>query len=129
VVVALVAIATNLRGANSRSGKMTVPVMTPFTVKLDQAVSAKATNGTSFTALIKDPVQVDGVVLIPANSSAAGLVSKESQGSGHLELNSVFVNGHLYRITTSPVPLSQKASLRAGSTFTFYLVLSLNIAK
>ena len=129
VVVALMAIAIRVEAANPRNGKIAVPVMTPFTVKLDQAVNARAANGTGFTASIKDPVEVDGVVLIPANSSAAGLVSKESQGSGQLELNSVFVNGRSYRITTSPIPLSQKTNVRAGSIFTFYLVLSLNVAK
>jgi len=46
-----------------------------------------------------------------------------------MQLNSVFVNGRLYRITTSPISLNQKSNLRAGSTMTFYLVLSLSIAR
>jgi len=129
IIVALMSIAVSGEGANPRVGKITVPVMTPFTVKLDQAVSSKAVNGTGFTASIKDPIQADGVTVIPANSSAAGLVTKESQGTGQLELNSVFVNGRSYRITTAPIPFNQKANFRAGSTFTFYLVLSLNIGR
>ena len=129
-IAALISFAVGAKAANPRGGKITVPVMTPFTVKLDQAISAKmAANGTGFTASIKDPVQVEGVIVIPANSSAAGLVSKESQGKDQIELNSVFVNGRPYRITTSPILFNQKANFRAGSTFTFYLVLSLNIGR
>jgi hypothetical protein len=56
-------------------------------------------------------------------------VSKESASGGEMQLNSVFVNGRMYRITTSPIRFHQKTSLRAGSTMTFYLVLSLDIAR
>jgi hypothetical protein len=129
-LVALVSSAPSIRAANPRSARITLPVMTAFTVKLDEPVNPKAAgNGTGFTASINYPVQVDGITVIPANSPAAGLVSKESQGSGHLELNSVFVNGRMYRITTSPIPFTQRTPLRAGSTMTFYLVLSLNLGR
>ena len=129
-LVALIFFAPGVEASNSRSARITLPVMTAFTVKLDQPVNAKAAgNGTGFTASIKEPVQIDGITVIPANSSAAGLVSKETQGSGRLELNSVFVNGRMYRITTSPIPFTQRTPLRAGSTMTFYLVLSLNLQK
>jgi len=112
------------------NGRVTVPVMTPFTVKLDKAVSAKtAVNGEEFTATFKDPVQIDGMTVIPVNSSAAGLVSKDRQSSGQMELNSVFVNGRSYRISTSPIVLNEKTSFRAGSIVTFDLMLSLNIAR
>lgn len=130
VLAALFSIPFSVEAANPRSRKITLPVMTAFTVKLDQAVNARTSaNGTGFTASIKDPVQVDGITVIPANSSAGGLVSKESDSGGELQLNSVFVNGRMYRITTSPIPLNQKGNLRAGSTMTFYLVLSLSIAR
>jgi len=119
-----------LHAANPHGGKVTLPVMTAVTVKLDQAVNTKTiANGSAFTALIKDPVQVDGATVIPANSAAGGLVSSESAAKGELELNSIFVNGRMYRITTTPVPFNQKTNLHVGSTMTFYLVLSLNIAK
>ncbi|HEY2469763.1 MAG TPA: hypothetical protein VGI45_18230 [Terracidiphilus sp.] len=111
--------------ANAGSGK-SVPVMTEFTVKLDQAVSPdKAANGTSFTASLKQPVEVDGRIIIPAGASAGGILSKESPNSPQMELNSVFVNGRLYRITTEPVSISHKSALRAGATLTFRLMLSL----
>jgi hypothetical protein len=128
-VVVLLSTAIGVEGANPHGSRITVPVMTALTVKLDEAVNARtAANGAGFTASIKDPVQVDGMVVIPANASVGGLVNKESQGS-ELELNSVFVNGRSYRITTQPVSFTQKGSFRAGSTVTFYLVLSLNIAR
>ncbi|WP_109489043.1 hypothetical protein [Occallatibacter savannae] len=102
----VVAAATWVEGANPRGG-ITVPIMTSLTVKLDEAVNAKsAANGAGFTASIKDPVQVGGVTVIPANASAGVLVNKETQTSGELELNSVFVNGRMYRITTEPVPFN-----------------------
>lgn len=120
----------SLHAANPHGSKVTLPVMTAVTVKLDEAVNTKSiANGSAFTASIKDPVQVDGATVIPANSAAGGLVSKESAAKGELELNSIFVNGRMYRITTSPVPFNQKTNLRAGSTLTFYLVLSLNIGR
>jgi hypothetical protein len=126
---ALIALLALSARAARDNGRMTVPVMTPITVKLDQALSAKTTvNGEGFTATLKAPVEVDGIVAIPANASAAGLVSKDGSSS-QMELNSVFVNGRLYRITTSPIALNQKTNLRTGSTVTFYLVFSLNIAK
>jgi hypothetical protein len=130
VLAALISIASSVEGANSRGGGIMVPVMTPLTVKLDEAVNTKtAANGSGFTATIKDPVKVDGETVIPANASAGGLVSKGSERGGELVLNSIFVNGRMYRITTSPVAFNQKSSLRAGSTLTFNLVLSLNLVK
>ena len=129
-VAALISSGLSVEAANPRTGRITLLVMTPITVKLEEAVNARtAANGTGFTASIKDAVQVDGEIVIPAKSLAAGLVSKELGGGAELELNSIFVNGRSYRITTSPIALSGKTNLRAGSTFTFHLVLSLNITK
>jgi len=126
---ALIVATSNVQAANPRSAGMTVPVMTPLTVKLDDAVNPRtASNGSGFTATIKEPVQVGGMTVIPANSSAGGLVNKRSAG-GELVLNSIFVNGKMYRITTSPVSFNPKVNLRAGSSVTFHLVLSLNLAR
>ena len=127
VLFALVAVCAQ---ASRDNGRITVPVMTPFTVKLDKAVSARSSvNGEEFTASFKEPVQIDGMTVIPVNSSAAGLVSKDGRTSGQMELNSVFVNGRSYRVATSPITISEKTSFRAGSTVTFYLMLSLNIGR
>ena len=125
----LVSLAASVEAANPRGG-ITVPIMTSLTVKLDEPVNAKtAANGAGFTASIKDPVQVNGITVIPANASAGGLVNKESQNSGELQLNSIFVNGRMYRITTEPLPFNPKTNLRSGATMTFHLVLALNIAR
>jgi hypothetical protein len=72
---------------------------------------------------------VDGQTIIPAGASAGGVMNKESQNSAELQLNSVFVNGRLYRITTEPLTIGQKAPLRAGTAVTFHLTLSLNLAR
>lgn len=129
VAVALIVFTSICLTAHAGGGR-SVPVMTAFTVKLDQAVSAKAAaNGAPFTATLKEPVQVDGQTIIPAGASAGGVMSKESPSSAELQLNSVFVNGRLYRITTEPVAIGQKAALHAGAAVTFHLTLSLNLAR
>ena len=127
-LIALMPVASGAAGANLRSGGMSVPVMTPLTVKLEDAVSIKtAERGGGFTATFTRPVQVNGITVIPAGSSAAGLVHAEPQYS--IELNSVFVNGRSYRVTTSPIMLSRRSSNPPGTTFTFDLTLSVSIAK
>ncbi len=127
-LVALISITVGAAGADPRSGRITVPVMTPFTVKLDDAVNTKsAEKGAGFTATLTRPVQVDGITVIAAGASAAGLINKDPQYS--IELNSIFVNGRLYRVTTSPIAINRKASVPPGSTFTFNLELSVSIAK
>jgi hypothetical protein len=127
-LIALISVAIGVAGASPRSGGITVPVMTPLTVKLEEAVTIKmAEDGGNFTATLTRPVEVNGVTVIPAGSAAAGLVHKEPQHS--IELNSVFVNGRLYRVTTSPVAINHKGSISPGTTFTFNLILSLSISK
>ena len=117
-------------GGYNRGSKVTIPVTTPFTVKLDQAVSAKnAESGGGFTVTFSEPVRVDGMVVIPAGASGAGLVNKNSQNGAEMELNSVFVNGRSYRVTTLPITFNQKGTLRAGTKFTFDLLLSLNVVE
>ncbi|MGA8085735.1 MAG: hypothetical protein WCA10_00415 [Terracidiphilus sp.] len=117
-------------GGYSRGSRVTIPVTTPLTVKLDQAVSAKtAESGAGFTVTFSEPVRVDGMVVIPAGASGAGLVNRNSQNGAEMELNSVFVNGRSYRVTTLPITFKQKSILRAGTKFTFDLLLSLNVVE
>ena len=117
-------------GEHTRDGKVTIPATTPLTVKLDQVVSAKtAESGGGFTVTFSEPVRVDGIVMIPAGAAGAGLVTRNSQNGTEMELNSVFVNGRSYRVTTSPITFNQKAALRAGTKFTFDLMLSLNVVE
>jgi hypothetical protein len=117
-------------GAHGRDAKITIPATTHLTVKLDQVVSAKtAESAGGFTVTFAEPVKLDGVVVIPAGATGAGLVSKAGQANAQMELNSVFVNGKSYRVTTSPISFTQKSPLRAGAKFTFDLMLSLSVAE
>lgn len=117
-------------GGHSRDSKVTVPVTTPLTVKLDQVVSAKtAENSGGFTVTFSEPVRVDGLIVIPAGATGAGLVSRNSQNGTEMELNSVFVHGRSYRVTTSPITFNPKGTLRAGTKFTFELMLSLSVVE
>ena len=117
-------------GAHNRDGKVTIPATTTLTVKLDQVVSARTVkSGEGFTITFSEPVMVDGVVVIPAGAPGAGFVNRNSRNGTEMELNSVFVNGKSYRVSTSPIPFNQKASLRPGTKFTFDLVLSLNVVE
>ena len=116
--------------AHNRVNKVTIPATTPLTVKLDQVVSARTVqSGDGFTVTFSEPVMVDGMVVIPAGASGAGIVSRRSQNGTEMELNSVFVNGRSYRVTTSPIPFNPKTTLRAGTKFTFDLVFSLKVAE
>jgi len=56
-------------------------------------------------------------------------VNQRSQNGTEMELNSVFVNGRSYRVTTSPIPFNSKGTLRAGTKLTFDLMLSLKVAE
>jgi hypothetical protein len=119
-----------INGGHNRDSKVTIPATTPLTVKLDQVVSVKtAESSGGFTVTFSEPVRVDGMIVIPAGATGAGLVSKNPQNGAEMELNSVFVNGRSYRVTTSPISFNQKGSLRAGTKFTFDLMLSLNVVE
>ena len=110
--------------------KITIPATTPLTVKLDQVVSARTVkSGEGFTVTFTEPVTVDGMVVIPSGAAGAGFVSSKSQNSTEMELNAVFVNGRSYRVTTSPIPFNSKGTLRAGTKFTFDLMLSLKVVE
>jgi len=74
-------------------------------------------------------VRVDGMIVIPAGATGAGLVSRNSQTGTEMELNSVFVHGRSYRVTTSPITFNPKGALRAGTKFTFELMLSLSVVE
>lgn len=117
-------------GAHNRDGKVTIPATTLLTVKLDQVVSARTVkSGEGFTVTFSEPVMVDGVVVIPAGAAGAGFVNRNSLNGTEMELNSVFVNGKSYRVTTSPISFDPKETLRAGTKFTFDLMLSLNVVE
>lgn len=115
-------------GMRNRDSKVTIPATTSLTVKLDQVVSARTVkSGDGFTVTFSEPVKVDGTIVIPSGAAGAGFVSTSSQNGTEMELNSVFVNGRSYRVTTSPIPFNSKSTLRAGTKFTFDLMLSLKV--
>jgi hypothetical protein len=117
-------------GLPTHGSKITIPATTTFTVKLDEAVSAKtAERGGGFTVTFSEPVLINGVIVIPAGASGAGLVSEEAQHSTQMELNSVFVNGRSYRVTTSAIILNPKTSFPPGKKVTFDLTFSLSVVK
>ncbi|MGC2615499.1 MAG: hypothetical protein WA354_15810 [Terracidiphilus sp.] len=115
------------KDAPTRGSKITIPPATPLTVQLDQVVSAKMDEGRDFTVTFTEPVQVDGMLLIPAGATGAGLVTSDAQHSRQIELNSIFANGRSYRVTTSPIMLNPKAPYPAGKKLTFDLVLALRL--
>jgi hypothetical protein len=115
------------KDAPTRSSKITIPATTPFTVQLDQAVSANMAEGRDFTVTFSEPVQINGILLIPAGATGAGLVSGDAQHSRQIELNSVFVNGRSYRVTTSPIMLNRKIPFPAGKKLTFDLMFALSL--
>lgn len=100
---------------------------TSFTVQLDQVVSANMAEGRDFTVTFSEPVQVDGMILIPGGATGAGLVTGDAQHRHQIELNSIFVNGRSYRVTTSPIMLNPKTPFAAGKKLTFDLVLALRL--
>lgn len=117
-------------GGHNRESKVTIPATTQLSVKLDQVVSARTVkSGDGFTVTFSEPVRVDGTVVIPSGAAGAGFVSSNSQNGTEMELNSVFVNGRSYRVTTSPIPFNPKSTLRAGTKFTFDLMLSLKVVE
>jgi hypothetical protein len=116
-----------VKSGPDHGGRITIPATTPLTVQLDQAVSANMTNGRGFTVTFSEPVQIDGVLIIPAGAAGAGLVSGDMQHGRQIELNSVFVNGRSYRVTTSPITLNPKASFPARKKLTFDLMFALSL--
>jgi hypothetical protein len=115
-------------GRSTRGARITVPATSSLPVKLDQKVSAKvAENGEGFTVTFIAPVQVNGTTAIPSGASGAGVVSAAGKQNYSMELNSIFVNGRSYRVTTSPIVFSQNTSYHPGTKLTFNLVLSLSI--
>jgi hypothetical protein len=116
-------------GLPAHGSRVTIPATTALTVKLDQVVSANMPEGRDFTVTFSEPVQIDGILIIPAGATGAGLVTADAQHSRQIELNSIFVNGRSYRVTTSPIMLNPKNPFPPGKKVTFDLMFSLNVAK
>jgi hypothetical protein len=67
-----------VNGAPNSQRKITIPVTTSLTVKLDQVVSAKtAGSDGGFTVTFSEPVTVDGVVVIPVGANRSWIGEQE----------------------------------------------------
>ena len=88
-----------------------VPAGTVLTVRLGQALGSKTSQtGTAFSATMANPITIDGKMVIPEGSEAAGVV-KEAKKAGRfkggavltLEVTALIVNGHKYNVETEAV--------------------------
>jgi hypothetical protein len=95
---------------------LVVPADTAITVVLDEAVGSKiSSDGETFSATVREPVEVDGKVAIPKDARASGVV-KEAKAAGRfkggavlaLTLTNVTVEGKDYEIQTSSPTMASK---------------------
>jgi hypothetical protein len=109
----------------SDSYKITIPAMTSMTVRLDQAVGMDLiASGGRFSATFSEAIQVNGVTVIPAGSTASGVVTKEAAYSPETKLEAISVNGQEIRLKTFPITFNQRISFPANSEMTFHLMFS-----
>ncbi len=93
-----------------------VPAGQHIVVRLGQAVGSKiSTPGQSFTATVAQPVEVDGMVLIPSGAEASGTVAEavplgRFKGGARLRLalDTVKVGGNTYKVETAAITESAK---------------------
>jgi hypothetical protein len=101
-----------------------VPAETIISVVLDERVGSKiSTPGQTFTATLREPVEVDGRVAIPKGARATGIV-RDAKPAGRfkggavleLTLTSIEVNGTNYDVhTTSPTETSKGKGKRTAA--------------
>lgn len=109
----------------SDSHKVTIPAITSMTVRLDEAVGMDLiASGGRFSATFSEAVQVNGVTVIPAGSTASGVVTKEAAYSPEIKLEAIRVNGQEIRLKTFPITFNQRISFPANSEMTFHLMFS-----
>jgi len=105
--------------------RVTVPEGTVLSVRLNDTVSSKNSNaGDRFTAVIEEPVEVGGKVVIPKGASATGTVTDakslgkiKGAASLRLELNSISVRDAKYEIQTSAVARTEKGKGKRTAEF------------
>jgi hypothetical protein len=99
------------RPAAPAAAPLVVPEGTAIHVRLNQAVGSKLSNtGDTFSAVVDQPVEVNGKVAIPKGSEATGTVADAAplgrfKGGARLGiiLNSVTINGKNYTVQTAAV--------------------------
>jgi hypothetical protein len=112
------------REAPPRPRPIVVPAETVISVVLDERVGSKiSTPGQTFTATLREPVEVDGRVAIPKGARATGIV-RDAKPAGRfkggavleLTLSSIEVNGTNYDVhTTSPTETSKGKGKRTAA--------------
>jgi hypothetical protein len=112
------------REAPPRPRPIVVPAETVISVVLDERVGSKvSTPGQTFTATLREPVDVDGKVAIPKGARATGIV-KDAKPAGRfkggavleLTLTSIEVNGMNYDVhTTAPTETSKGKGKRTAA--------------
>jgi hypothetical protein len=113
-----------VREAPPRPKPIVVPAETVISVVLDEPVGSKISQpGQTFTATVRDPVEVDGRVAIPKGARATGLV-KDAKPAGRfkggaaleLTLTSIEAHGKNYEVqTTSPTETSKGKGKRTAA--------------
>jgi hypothetical protein len=95
---------------------VTIPAGTTLTVSLGQSVGSKISQpGQSFSAILTDPVEVNGKTVIPAGANASGTVVDakplgrfKGGASLQVQLTSITINGVQHAIQTSAVSQTEK---------------------
>jgi hypothetical protein len=113
-----------VREAPPRPKPIVVPAETVISVVLDERVGSKiSTPGQTFSASVREPVEVDGRVAIPKGARASGIV-RDAKPAGRfkggavleLTLTSIEVNGTNYDVhTTSPTETSKGKGKRTAA--------------
>ena len=112
------------REAAPRPRPIVVPAETVISVVLDEPVGSKISQpGQTFTASVREPVEVDGRVAIPKGARASGIV-KDAKPAGRfkggasleLTLTSIEIHGENYDVhTTAPNETSKGKGKRTAA--------------
>ena len=112
-----------------KTGKITLPGGTALSVRFDESVGANLIgSGGAFSATLTEPVQGNGVTVIPAGATAAGVVTKQTPYSPEMTLNSITFNGRSLKVTTAPITFNQAISFPAGTQESFHLFFSMDVS-
>lgn len=103
----------------------TLPAGTPITVRISQTIDSKtAQPGQPFSAIVEDPVTVNGAVVIRAGATASGTVTDaqsrgkfKGQGMIGLRLDSIRADGRSYPVSTSTIDRIEKGKGKRTALF------------
>jgi Glycine zipper len=97
--------------ATAQTQSVMLPVGTEIAVRtIDRINSKTADSHKEYAATLDDPVVVDGVTVVPANSNAVLRVVDKNRGSLSISLIAFTINGHRVDVNTD------KIDSRRGST-------------